>query len=539
MFLGLLAVLLLAEAYRRSRHRVRALMPTMPDAWRAWRADAGGALARVAAWEWIGLTIVTALATALRARELSQPIRYDETATWLDYASQPLVRALSDYRFPNNHLFHTLLVHLSAALFGASPWALRLPAFLAGIALVPLTWALTRALYSREAALGAAGLAAASASLVLYSTNARGYTILGSLTIALALLATRQLRADNPAGWAAMAVIAALGAWTIPTMLYPVGGIAVWLWLESRAGDAAIDAKTMRTRLRWTGLAALCLTVVLYLPVIARTGIALVIGNRFVRPQSRSEFFAQLPAFLRDVGADVTRGWGPLLAALLAVGLAVALVASRRIARHRVPLLAPVLGWSLALLLANGRLPYVRVWMFVLPFVLASAAAGIEWLTRRAFARARPRASRLATLTVLAAITTGATTALIRSDIVRRSDDTGTLRDGRAIAEFLAGSVQSRDHVIASAPSDLPLAYQLRARIGNADLLRATPDSARQLWVVVNSTTGQSEQQLVDAAEIVTADFSAPVLVRRFPEATVYMRRRERPGCVLDPSVCR
>jgi hypothetical protein len=539
MFLALLVVLLLAEAYRRSRHRLHALMPAMPDAWRALRADARAALARVATWEWIGLTIVTMLALALRARELSQPIRYDEAATWLDYASQPLARALSDYRFPNNHLFHTLLVHISAALFGAAPWALRLPAFLAGIALVPLTWALTRALYAREAALGAAGLAAASASLVLYSTNARGYTIVACLTVMLALLATRQLRADNLAGWAALAAIAALGAWTIPTMLYPAGGIGLWLWLEARADDAAIDAKTMRARLRWTGLAALCLTVVLYLPVVARSGIALVVGNRFVRPQSRSEFFAQLPAFLRDVGADFTRGWGPLLAALLAVGMIAAIVASKRIARHRVPMLVPVLAWSLVLLVVNGRLPYIRVWMFVLPFVLATAAAGIEWLTQRAFVRTTPRVSRLATLTVQGVIAAVATVALIRSDVVRLADDTGTLRDGRAIADFLARNVQSRDRVIASAPSDLPLAYHLRARIGNADPLRATPDSAQQLWVVVNTTTGQSERQLVDAAEIVTADFGAPVVARRFPEATVYLRRRQHPGCVLDPSLCR
>jgi hypothetical protein len=147
--------------------------------------------------------------------------------------------------------------------------------------------------------------------------------------------------------------------------------------------------------------------------------------------------------------------------------------------------------------------------------------------------------SRLATLTVQGVIAAVATAALIRSDVVRLADDTGTLRDGRAIAEFLAENAQPRDRVIASAPSDLPLAYHLRARIGNADPLRATPDSAQELWVVVNNTTGQSERQLVDAAEIVTADFGAPVLARRFPEATVYLRRRQHPGCVLDPSLCR
>ena len=174
MILALLVVLALAETYRRTRHRLRALRPILRRDWRELRTRGVVSLKRVSVAEWIGVTLITAVGIAVRWASLFQPIRYDEAATWIDYASRPLAQSLSDYRFPNNHLLHTLLVHMSAALFGSAPWALRLPAFVAGILVVPLTWAAGRALYSPSAGLLSAALAATSASLTLYSTNARG-----------------------------------------------------------------------------------------------------------------------------------------------------------------------------------------------------------------------------------------------------------------------------------------------------------------------------------------------------------------------------
>ncbi|NUQ21411.1 MAG: hypothetical protein HOQ09_10670, partial [Gemmatimonadaceae bacterium] len=69
--------------------------------------------------------------------------------------------------------------------------------------------------------------------------------------------------------------------------------------------------------------------------------------------------------------------------------------------------------------------------------------------------------------------------------------------------------------------------------------LRATPDSAPRVWVVVNDAAGQSVPALLDAAEIMTIDFAPPRLVARFPEARVFALERARPGCALDPSLCR
>src|SRR5919204_3963186 len=104
-------------------------------------------------------------------------MRGDEAFTYTEYASLPWFVALGDYTYPNNHLLHTLLVHGAARLLGPEPWALRLPAFVAGVLLVPATYLAARALYGPTTALIAAGLVSASGWLTLYATNARGYSL--------------------------------------------------------------------------------------------------------------------------------------------------------------------------------------------------------------------------------------------------------------------------------------------------------------------------------------------------------------------------
>ena len=87
---------------------------------------------------------VAVIAVAIRAFHLNQPMRLDEARTFLDYAIRPLPDAISNYNIPNNHLLHTLLVWLSIRIFGDAEWAIRLPAFVAGVLIVPATYAATR-----------------------------------------------------------------------------------------------------------------------------------------------------------------------------------------------------------------------------------------------------------------------------------------------------------------------------------------------------------------------------------------------------------
>jgi len=543
MMLALLVVLGLAEAYRRTRHRLRALRPVLRRDWRELRARVVISLRRVTIGEWMAIAVITALGFAIRWGPLFQPMRYDESATWIDYASQPLAKSLADYRFPNNHLFHTLLVHVTAAVFGSEPWALRLPAFIAGVLIVPLTWAAGRALYSPSAGLISAVLAATSASLTLYSTSARGYTILCCLTLLAVLVAARLPRRENSAAWAALALLGAVGIWTIPIMLYPLSGIALWLWAESRAGDTVISPQVMATRLQWTALATACGAAVLYLPVVARSGIGLVVGNRFVRPQSRASFFAGLPEFHGAVWSDWTRGWPWWLAALVAVGVIAATVIRGSRARRSISLAGASILAATLLLLLNGRIPYVRVWLYLLPLVLIAAAGGTTHLWRR-MTRALPPLQRPGigvSALALALVLTGVGGALgvVRSRVVWTADDTGVFPAASAAARALLAQAGDRDRVIATAPSDLPLAYYLAPSAKGRALLQATPDSAQRIWIVVDDAESQDVNVLLRRGEIMTIDFSAPRAAWRGPQAWIFVIDRERPGCRLAPGRCR
>lgn len=543
MIFSLLVVLALCEVYRRTHGRLRALRPAFKRDAHELRIRAVNSLRRVQLWEWLTVAAITTFAIVIRWAPLFQPIRYDEAATWIDYASQPLARSLSDYRFPNNHLFHTLLVHLVAALFGSAPWVLRLPAFVAGILVVPLVWAAGRALYSPSAALISATLAATSASLTLYSTNARGYTILCCLTLVAVLTAARLPRRDNSVAWAELAVVGALGIWTIPIMLYPLGGIFLWLWAEARAGDTVVDPRAMAQRLQWTALAMGCVTAVLYLPVIARSGITLIVGNRFVRPQSRASFFAGLPEFYDDVWRDWTRGWPWWLAVAVAVGLVVATVLRGARARRSVSLAGAAILAATLLLLLSGRIPYVRVWLYLLPVALIGAGGGIRhlwrWVAHVVPAPRRQAAGRVALAAAVIAIAAGGALGLTRSRVVWTADDTGVFPDAAALAAQLLARASAGDRVIATAPADLPLAYHLQQDARGRSLLTASPDSARRIWIVVDDAGAQDVNTLLRRAEIMTIDFSPPRAVWRHGQARLFAIDRERPGCRIAPERCR
>ena len=345
------------------------------------------------------LVAITLGGAALRLRYLNVPMRYDEAFTFDSYALFGVGHITSSYDIPNNHIFYTLLTHFSWRIFGDHVWTVRLPALIAGIALIPMSHVVGRTLYDRRAGLCAAALVAAFGPLVDYSVNGRGYT-LGALLILVALwLAAKLLQESRLLLWAAFVACSTVAVYTVPTMAYGVAVVAVWMAACALWG----------TR-RWRLVAELGLACAL------TAGLSLLLYSA-VLGQAGWNAVEPVPVAWSPIWDLVSRVWENWnsdaphpLDWIVAGCFLVATVLHRRVARHPVPVVAAVVVTILAII-AFGRLPpYPRNWLFLLPLYLIPAGAGMSWLTARIRVRALPDGAVTAAATACVAIALGIAT---------------------------------------------------------------------------------------------------------------------------------
>jgi hypothetical protein len=327
--------------------------------------------------EWLLLSVITAIAGIVRFHYLHQPMRYDEVTTFASYASKPFYVVLSVYAAPNNHVLHTILVRCSYLLFGSQNWALRLPTLVAGMGIVPATYAVTRTLYGQAAAALAAGLVGASSTMIEYSTFARGYTLVCLFSLLLFWLGTFLARNHNWAGWVLLGLFGAFGFYTIPIMLYPYATVVAWLIFSSLAGDTTAPPRTIVTGLLVASVFAGFVAFWLYSPIFVISGPKAVFANHWVTALKTSVFLRNLPPSFVSTWRTWNRDWPVVLRLVLGVGFSISLIWSRRCGRYRIPFPLAMLAAVVPLLLAQRVVPFERVWLFALPIFLASASAGL------------------------------------------------------------------------------------------------------------------------------------------------------------------
>ena len=525
----LVAALVLVGFQSRVERALAVLIVNTIEYLRRTAGDAARTLRQESRQHRTALLAIIAFGIALRIRPLGQPINYDESFTYIVYANRPWLIAWANYSEPNNHLFHTLLAHLSIGVFGNAVWAIRLPALIAGCLTIPLAYALARRLAGRNEALLVAALVAASQVLIAFSVCARGYTLLIDLFLLAVVAGHDIITTRSPHAWPVLVVACALGFFTIPAFLYPYLSVLTWLFLAGRRDpeNGALRWPMLTRSAAWT----LALVAVCYAPAFVTSG--LQAGINYARGTvPMLAFMATLWGRLQDVWFDMMRGLPNAVTAVLAMCAA---IGARRLWRTHAGgiLLVPLVLWPALTVLAQRVLAPARVWIYLLPVFFVYAAAGameiVAWIAARVprWSTALPAA---ATGVMAMAISVQAVTHLpVQYTEWNNAIEIYAHTDLDQVANYLKTSLADRDALFAAPFLDYPLEYYLRVHGVPIAFLRRPPTDPERVILLANDTLHQSIAKVMTTNGF-DPERGRPRLVRSFTYSSLYEIQRQRGG---------
>ena len=401
----------------------------------------------------------------VRLSFLFQPICHDEAITYMYLASTPLSKLLTIYPDPNHHIFHTLLVHFNTMVLGNDPWVIRLPAFFAGVLIIPATYLVIRKLFNKNAAIIATALVVPSSQLIIYSTNARGYTIQTLIFLILLLLAIYIKKTDRLSGWIGLVLFSVIGFYTIPTMLYFFLSVIIWMFLSAVYKDTFSSRTVFIKKLTIAFVLVVLLSVLLYLPPAINSGFSKITANSWVKSLSWSSFIQGFPGNMNAIWTAWNTDIPLFMTILLVAGFLLSILFYKRIARHRINLALVVLGLCLPVLLIQRVLPPERVWLPLLPLYLGYCAAGLYYVGERSIIFLKKKGVKTtifgpALSTVLLVMISICLCLLV---VVGQSpyqpSEQVTMRDAEKIALWLQGQLEPSDIVYIQQNIRIPLEY--------------------------------------------------------------------------------
>lgn len=342
-------------------------------------------------FEKISFSIILFLGVLVRLRQLNIPLSYDEATTYLSF-SCPRVSffyILADYSLPNNHIFHSLLAKFFINLLGDNWISLRMPAFLSGILLLPLSFLAAIHYANKNIALIVTAFFAFSPLLIQYSVEARGYSLVGVFTIILFLLL--DYRKKNEFAGLLLSGVIALGLLTIPVFLSAVAvSIIYWTFQTFSAKNRISKADFFPIFKDY--LLGGALSILMYSPILVLNGFDSFLNNKnSVSKQPLSQYpsmlFETVYSLLRtnSVGTIdmLDAGRSPFFYMFLGAFLWGLIKINR--AHPIKKIFAAITIWLIFFPLLFRTVPADRVWLIFSPFFIIACGLGLESLVGKKF----------------------------------------------------------------------------------------------------------------------------------------------------------
>jgi hypothetical protein len=428
------------------------------------------------------------IGVGLRVWAMSLPVMYDEAFTYTYYATRPWYVVLAEYSYPNNHILHTLLVKLSTGVFGVNLWALRLPAFLAGLLTLPLFYLFVRSFFNRYIALIALALIASHGGLVEYGALARGYSLTWVFLLVGLLLGRQLLRDARPFTALLLGLTCALGMWTIPTMLYGVAFLHLWLLFTGIPKPSA-ERSALYQAILLSALIALVSTLLLYAPVLVVYGPGQVLHHSSMPTATWAEFTGRVVDEALHIWTDLGSTTGAVVGLL---GMAAVISAAALSAKYRA-LVAALLVSALGIVLLQAMVAPPRVWLYALFILHLGTAISLFQLLKFLEQRVLPALSKRDRTTwavLLIAIGFGAATLITLPGRLPRYPE------ARAVAAYLLRNAGSSDRAWVRFPWEAPVEFECLAAGGDRGLLYRSPVEGATVHIVVGKREFQTWQEV-------------------------------------------
>lgn len=251
----------------------------------------------------------------------TEPVTFDEAWTYQYFIKQrPVWECMFLYPLPNNHVLFSILGNITESIPGLD---LLLRIRLGSILMSMLTWIIVyrfvRKFYTEKVAFLVVALGSVVMSALFYGYVARGYGMV-SFFVILAMYAAFNIvivkGADRKRDWVALALAGILGAYTMPSFLYPFVTINLFvfvykykLYLKQAACNIGVGVGVF----------------LLYLPIIIVCGLESLSSNAFVVPISRMMVAKALPGFMLGTVGSLFVVYPYIVLLLIAVCILIAL----------------------------------------------------------------------------------------------------------------------------------------------------------------------------------------------------------------------
>ncbi len=393
-------------------------------------------------FEIIYLIAVILLGLMVRLFFINQPMRGDEANTFLKFVNGGF-SDLFNYPAPNNHVLNTILIKGFVGMLGATPAVIRLPAFLAGVLGMAAIYQLMKDFFRRgQAGVAAALMTAVFPYFILYSTNARGYTLLVLISIWLVQFGLRLIKNFSALNGFVFIWLAALGMWTMPVMALVLAGLFLWLavlfWLKQANLWVVLE------KLALLGLGIGLITIILYLPiVVVSNGVQAITHNAFVEPKTYAQIWPLIVPQLQKTGLEWFRDIHPVVLGVSFIFFGWGYLSAIRKKDWKAVMLLPAFFLGVVLVVLFQRvMPYPRTMMYFLPFIFLFIAYGFDELMKKTAISVQR-----VFLFFLGCFSFAQAAYLIQQDVITRYPDTSAFQGAPLAVQTLKPILQPNDRL--------------------------------------------------------------------------------------------